>query len=251
MHSNSSYVEDLIGNLISKGALRNAATKAAFRAVHRHLFLESFRLPGAEKQEWVMVSDEMEQETWKTIYSDRALVTRFKKTAASSASSEPSLMARMLEQLELRPGLSVLEIGLGTGYNAALLAEIVGAQNLVTSLDIQADVVEQTHRLLKQAGYSEIKVVCCDGLKGFSQNAPYDRILATVGCTDLSSYWIEQLDTVGLVLFPLHHAGWTPILKVSQSTENLITGSIVGISGFMPVDTVDRKVAIWPSRLDI
>ncbi|MEM1254738.1 MAG: protein-L-isoaspartate(D-aspartate) O-methyltransferase [Cyanobacteria bacterium P01_H01_bin.21] len=251
MNSISSYVEGLIEDLISKGAIKTPAVETAFRAVQRHLFLESFRLPGADKQELVIVSDEMKQEIWRTIYSDRSLVTRFKKTAASSSSSEPSLMARMLEQLELRPGLTTLEIGLGTGYNAALLAEIVAAQNLVTSLDIQVDVVEQTHRLLKKAGYSEIKVVCCDGSKGFSQNAPYDRILATAGCMDLSPCWIDQLDTVGLILFPLHHAGWTPLLKVSKSEENLITGSIVGISSFMPIDTVDGKVDIWPSRSDI
>ncbi|MGD1953288.1 MAG: methyltransferase domain-containing protein [Leptolyngbyaceae cyanobacterium] len=252
MKAISSYVEGLIEDLISKGAIKTAAVEAAFRSVQRHLFLESFRLPGANKQGLVIVSDEMEQETWKTIYSDRSLVTRFKKTAASSSSSEPSLMARMLEQLELRSsGLATLEIGLGTGYNAALLAEIVGAQHLVTSLDIQVDVVEQTHRLLKKAGYSEIKVVCCDGFKGFSQNAPYDRILATVGCMDLSPCWIDQLATGGLILFPLHHAGWTPLLKVNKNKENLITGSIVGISGFMPIDTVDEKVDIWPSRLDI
>ena len=251
MNAISSYIEDLIEDLISKGAIKTPAVETAFRAVQRHLFLESFRLPGADKQELVIVSDEMKQEIWRTIYSDRSLVTRFKKTAASSSSSEPSLMARMLEQLELRPGLTTLEIGLGTGYNAALLSEIVAAQNLVTSLDIQVDVVEQTHRLLKKAGYSEIKVVCCDGFKGFSQNAPYDRILATAGCMDLSPCWIDQLDTVGLILFPLHHAGWTPLLKVSKSEENLITGSIVGISSFMPIDTVDGKVDIWPSRTDI
>ncbi|NEZ54548.1 methyltransferase domain-containing protein [Adonisia turfae] len=251
MTSISSYVEGLIEDLITKGAIKTIAIEAAFRSVQRHLLLESFQLSRANKQELVIVSDKMEQEIWRTIYSDSSLVTRFKQTAASSSSSEPSLMARMLEQLELRPGLNILEIGLGTGYNAALLAEIVGAQSLVTSLDIQADVVEQTHRLLKKAGYSEIGVVCCDGLKGFSPKAPYDRIIATVGCMDLSPYWIDQLDTVGLILFPLHHAGWTPLLKVNKSEENLITGSIVGISGFMPIDTVDSKVKIWPCRPDI
>ncbi|NEZ64145.1 hypothetical protein D0962_15330 [Leptolyngbyaceae cyanobacterium CCMR0082] len=88
MTSISSYVEGLIEDLITKGAIKTIAIEAAFRSVQRHLLLESFQLSRANKQELVIVSDKMEQEIWRTIYSDSSLVTRFKQTAASSSSHD-------------------------------------------------------------------------------------------------------------------------------------------------------------------
>ncbi|MFN3346714.1 MAG: hypothetical protein ACK42E_02760 [Candidatus Bipolaricaulaceae bacterium] len=93
----------------------------------------------------------------KFIYSDRPLVTKLVGDVPTSSSSQPSLVAQMLELLELKPGLSVLEIGTGTGYNAALVQEIVGETGRVTTIDIQEGVVMQTRRLLKAAGYKKSK----------------------------------------------------------------------------------------------
>lgn len=101
----------------------------------------------------------------------------------------------MLELLDLAPGLNVLEIGAGTGYNAALMAELVGDQHLVVTLDVLEDVVEQTRRLLARAGYPEIAVLWRDGVQGAAERAPFDRIVATVGRSDLSPRWAEQLAT--------------------------------------------------------
>ena len=118
-------------------------------------------------------------------------------------------MARMLELLALSPQLKVLEIGTGTGYNAALISEIVGEQNLVVSVDIQEDVITQTQRLLSDAGYPNINLVLRNGFYGVQEQAPYDRIIATVGCFDISPYWVNQLSTSGLMILPLHHGGWS------------------------------------------
>ena len=73
-------------------------------------------------------------------------------------------MAAMLEELALRPGMKVLEIGSGSGYNAALMAELVSDPHLITTLDIQEDLIAQTRRLLTAAGYSDIHILCQDGL---------------------------------------------------------------------------------------
>ena len=99
----------------------------------------------------------------------------------------------MLELLDLTPGLKVLEVGAGTGYNAALLAELVGDQRLVITVEVAQDVVAQTRRLLAGASYPGITVLCRDGFDGVPEQAPFDRIVAMVGCADLSPQWAEQL----------------------------------------------------------
>jgi protein-L-isoaspartate(D-aspartate) O-methyltransferase len=101
------------------------------------------------------------------IYSDIALgtrlVERFGARLPASSTSQPALVADMLELLEVAAGLRVLEVGAGTGYNAALLAELVGDQGLVTTVDVAEDVVARPRRLLAGAGYPEITVLCRDG----------------------------------------------------------------------------------------
>src|SRR5262249_57163810 len=96
----------LIDALVGRGALADSRIEAAFRAVPRHLFL-----PGMK------VDD---------VYRDQAIPTKIVDGEAISSSSQPEMMAIMLEQLQLEPGLSVLEIGAGTGYNAALMSHVVG-----------------------------------------------------------------------------------------------------------------------------
>ena len=89
----------------------------------------------------------------------------------ASSTSQPSLVADMLELLEVAPGHRVLEVGAGTGYNAALLAELVGDQRLVVTVDVAEDVVAQTRRLLAGAGYPGITVLCRDGFDGVPERA--------------------------------------------------------------------------------
>ena len=97
-------------------------------------------------------------------YADEPIVIkRDSDDVPISSSSQPSMMAIMLEQLEPAPGHRVLEIGTGTGYNAALLAELVGDRGLVVSVDIDQDLVEGARENLVRAGYSGVRVVCADG----------------------------------------------------------------------------------------
>jgi protein-L-isoaspartate(D-aspartate) O-methyltransferase len=125
----------------------------------------------------------------------------------------------MLELLDLAPGMKVLEIGTGTGYNAALVTEIVGDQGLVVTVDVAEDVVDQTRRLLDRAGYPGIHVLVRDGFDGAPEDAPFDRIVVTVGCSDLSPRWAEQLADGGFMLVPLEHAGAHPLFRVGKGTD--------------------------------
>lgn len=133
----SGYVKELK----KKGAIKSEALRRAFGKVERHRLVEQFI--DYSKKEMVKFKP-CNPEHLKFIYSDNVLVTRLKDgIRPTSSSSQPSLVAQMLELLELEPQMNLLEIGAGTGYNAALMSEIVGNQNLITTIDVQGELSEE------------------------------------------------------------------------------------------------------------
>jgi protein-L-isoaspartate(D-aspartate) O-methyltransferase len=166
------------------GGATNPLVADALRSVPRHLFLPD--LPPDQA------------------YQDDAIVTKRNADGQPvSSSSQPTIMAIMLDQLEVRRGQRVLEIGAGTGFNAALLAHIVGGQGSVTSVDLDADTVERARENLDAAGCQDVVLVTGDGAVGHQDRAPYDRIIATVGVWDLASAWREQLVPGGRLVVPI------------------------------------------------
>jgi protein-L-isoaspartate(D-aspartate) O-methyltransferase len=105
----------------------------------------------------------------------------------------------MLDQLDVQPGQPVLEIGTGTGYNAALLGHLVSETGAVVSVDIDTDLVTDARARLAACGVSQVTVGCGDGGLGWSEHAPYDRIIATVGVRDIAPAWVAQLAPQGRV----------------------------------------------------
>jgi protein-L-isoaspartate(D-aspartate) O-methyltransferase len=135
------------------------------------------------------------------VYRDEAIVTkRDARGMPISSSSQPAIMARMLERLALEPGQRVLEIGAGTGYNAALLKTLVGPRGRVVSVDVDPELARGARRTL--AGYG-VRVVAGDGRAGWERGAPYDRIVATVSTGDVPRAWRDQLVDGGLLELPL------------------------------------------------
>lgn len=180
----TSLRHQLVDGLRSAGAITSSTVEAAFRDVPRHLFL-----PDVSPEE---------------AYADEAVVTKRDESGQPiSSSSQPAIVALMLEQLELSKGQRVLEIGAGTGYNAALLAHIVGAEGAVTTVDIDQDIADRARESLHQAGLAQVAVECGDGGLGFAKSAPYDRVIVTVGAWDLPPAWFDQLDDAGLLVVPL------------------------------------------------
>jgi protein-L-isoaspartate(D-aspartate) O-methyltransferase len=114
-------------------------------------------------------------------------------------------MASMLEMLQLEPGMRVLEIGAGTGYNAALLRELVGPEGHVVSIDIDAEVAGWARERLTAAGYTDtdIEIIAADGADGWDAGAPWDAITVTVGVSDIAVAWAEQLRPGGRLVLPL------------------------------------------------
>jgi protein-L-isoaspartate(D-aspartate) O-methyltransferase len=248
-------VERYVHQLKTEGAIRSPAVERAFRTVERHRLLETCYHRPVEAPDFVVIRHDPERprpEHLELIYSDTALATRvveqFGARMPASSTSQPSLVAEMLELLDLTPGLRVLEIGAGTGYNAALLAELVGDQQLVVTIDVQADVVAQTRRLLAHAGYPRISVLLRDGVDGAPEQAPFDRIVATVGCSDLSPTWAEQLADGGLLLVPVAHAGAHPLFLLGKQHGRL-EGRVAGWTGFMPIRGPLHLDGLWPQGI--
>jgi protein-L-isoaspartate(D-aspartate) O-methyltransferase len=180
--------ELLAARVITANRISSSRVAAALRDVPRHLFL-----PGLPPE---------------TAYRDDAIVT--KRDAGGqpiSSSSQPAIMAIMLDQLDLAPGLRVLEIGAGTGYNAALMRHIVGSAGSVVSVDIDSEVAAQARDHLASAGYPDVTVVAADGAAGYPPSAPYDRVIATVGVSDLAPPWLDQLSPGGRIVVPLDVRG--------------------------------------------
>ena len=124
-----------------------------------------------------------------------------------SSSSQPAMMAIMLDQLGLRPGHRVLEIGTGSGYNAAVMAAVVGPRGKVISIDIDPELVTRARASLAAAGYDSVRVICADGGFGDPDDAPFDRIIVTAGAWDIAPAWLEQVAAGGLLVLPLSVRG--------------------------------------------
>jgi protein-L-isoaspartate(D-aspartate) O-methyltransferase len=163
-----------------------------------------------------------------TVYRDDVLVTKSDGRVAISSSSQPSLMAIMLAALDVHPGDRVLEIGAGTGYNAALLSAL-GAH--VTSVDVQADVAERARAALASAGVQHVRVVTGDGYAGIPEES-FERAIVTVGVAGVSPRWLAQTRP-GPVVAPVEHAGTHPVLAVAGPPEGPVTATVICPSGFM------------------
>jgi protein-L-isoaspartate(D-aspartate) O-methyltransferase len=169
-------------------------------------------------------------------YADQAVIIKDNPDGplALSCASAPSVVAMMLVQLDAQPGDHILEIGAGTGYNAALLAELTGADGKVTSIDIDSDVALHARTMLDRAGYPHVHVMERDGLVGAPENAPYDCMLAAVGLWDVPVSWWEHLRDGGRLVLPLRWRGQTRSVALTRHGDTLVSDSMA-LCGFVPI----------------
>lgn len=179
----------MVEHIQAAGHLPSNSVEQALRTVPRHLFVPEANVEDA--------------------YANKAVTTKPGGPGGRPAScaTMPTVMAMMLGQLDAHLGNRVLEIGAGTGYNAALLAELVGQTGQVTTIDIHPDVTEQARRALDATGYDRVQVITGDGALGAPDQAPFDRIIVTVGPWDLPPAWRDQLTPGGRLVVPLHWRG--------------------------------------------
>jgi protein-L-isoaspartate(D-aspartate) O-methyltransferase len=180
------------------------------------------------------------REGLEAVYRDQAIPTKFDSRGfAISSSSQPAVMAVMLAALDLQPGMRVLEIGAGTGYNAALLSLLVGSAGNVMSVDIDAQVARTARAALRAGGYP-VKVVVGDGHEGCLEGAPYDRIIVTASSETVPRPWFDQLVEGGLVEVPLRITapGDQVIVTLRKTPTGFATAAVIE-GGFMPLRTAD------------
>lgn len=168
----------MIQSLERRGYLNSSMVIEAFRNVPRELF----------------VPEEMKNEA----YSDNPLPIGQGQTI-----SAPSMIAIMLEVLEVEKGQKILEIGTGSGYNAALLAEMAGSEGIVYTIERLESVAEKGRKNLEEMGYKNVEVIVGDGTEGYSEEAPWDRILITACAPEVPDPLIEQLNIGGRLAAPV------------------------------------------------
>jgi methyltransferase of ATP-grasp peptide maturase system len=199
------YARRLADELERAGKLTTGEWRAAICAVPRHHLVPSYyrHVDGA----WQQVDTSSEQ-GMAAVYSNTVLLTAVSVaetgTVIRSSATQPGLMTRMLETLDIRAGQRVLEIGTGTGYNAALLSHRLGERN-VFSLDVEPDLVDLARERLAELGYRPTLVVG-DGATGLPERGPFDRIIATCAVSAVPWAWVEQVRPGGVILTDLKFA---------------------------------------------
>ncbi|MCI0687553.1 MAG: methyltransferase domain-containing protein [Sporichthyaceae bacterium] len=175
---------------------------------------------------------------WELAYADVPVVTQLDDGGEggpgqpTSSASMPRMVTRMLAHLDVHSGKRVLEIGTGTGYNAALLAARLGDPNVV-SVEIDPVVAAEARRNLGELGYHP-RIVTGDGLDGYPPGAPFDRVIATAAVQHLPGAWVEQSRPGGVIVAPFDsgvHAG--VLLRLTVTADGVAAGRVVGDAAFM------------------
>jgi protein-L-isoaspartate(D-aspartate) O-methyltransferase len=238
----------LVQNLIQSGIVMSEATQDAFRAVPRHLFLGDYLIQGEDEAGitiWTRKAPDLD-----LVYSDEPCVVQVKNNMPSVSCSAPSVIAQMLDDLDLSLGMKVLEIGTGTGWTAALIASLVGETGAVYSVEIDGSFAAQAKETLKELGVENVRVVHGDGVYGYPEQAPYDRIVVHAGIGWLPVAWQEQLAADGMLL-ALRQSPNVQHMLLMRSTGTGLLGAATRFSYFGEIkageDDVRASFSLDPS----
>lgn len=228
------FRDALVDKLIADKMVTSPAAERAFRTVPRHLFV---------------VEDTPLEVTYSV--DNSVAVKRGPNGVIISSTSAAYIQARMIEQAELGAGMSVLEIGSG-GFNAALLAEVVGPDGRVVSVDIDQDVADRARELLDATGYgNRVTVVRGDAGKPLPDlDVPVDAILVTVGAWDIAPAWLAQLSAAGRIVVPLRMNGITRVIAFRRDDDHLVSTS-AEVAGFVAMQgdgARDERIFLLPDR---
>jgi protein-L-isoaspartate(D-aspartate) O-methyltransferase len=187
----------LVEDLIEKGWLKTPRIIEAFRKIKRVDFLP----PGEEDLAEI----------------DEAMPIGFGQTI-----SQPLVVAFMLELLQPEAGDKILDVGSGSGWTTALLAEIVGDKGRVFALELVPELKDFGENNTAKYNFIEkgiVKFICVDGAKGFNKEAPFDKILASAAAQKVPQAWKEQLRVGGRIVLPINSSIWRFTKKKEDEFE--------------------------------
>jgi protein-L-isoaspartate(D-aspartate) O-methyltransferase len=162
-----------------------------------------------------------------TAYADQAM-----PIACGQTISQPYVVAYMTEQLEVTRAQRVLEVGTGSGYQAAILAQLAGA---VFTVERYRTLADGARRTLERLGYRNVTVLTGDGLNGVPEHAPYDRIIVTAAAEAIPQALVEQLAEGGVMILPLgRHDGAQRIVKLTKGKEGVRQEDLIWVR-FVPL----------------
>jgi protein-L-isoaspartate(D-aspartate) O-methyltransferase len=221
----------MVSELCDQGKITTNAVAAAFRVVPRERFMPA------------------DTDLANAYGFDNSVVTkRDEHGVAISSVSAAYIQARMLEQAELSPGATVLEVGSG-GLNAALIAEVVGSEGRVVSVDIDPEIAGRAAALLDEAGYgTRVRVLVSDAEHRVPGEGPFDAIIVTAGAWDIAPAWLDQLGGDGVLVLPLIMNAVTRTIGFRRAGDHLISSS-AEIAGFVPMQGDGRhadRVLVMP-----
>lgn len=245
---------ELVRTLADNDAISDPRWLAAFRDVPRGVFVPQVLRQSDDRTGWVLL--EAPSPEWcRFVYRDEPLITQLDGNDSlidaarrggpvtgvpTSSSSAPQLMALMLQALDVHDGHTVLEVGTGSGYNAALLSHRLGPAH-VTSVDVDPALVSRARERLAELGYRP-RLAARDGTRGHPETAPYDRVIITVGLPQVPATLIDQTQPGGLILLPLDRRNRGGLLaRLTVAADGNAQGRFLpDYGGFMPTRTPRR-----------
>jgi len=202
--------DDLVDSLIRKGYVKSDIVEKAMRKVPRHKFVP------------------------KRVRS-RAYIDSPQPIGEGQTISAPHMVAMMVENLDIKEGQKVLEIGGGMGYHAAVIAELLGEEGRVYSIEYVSNLAKSAQKRVKEAGYHNVKIVQGDGSSGYQKGAPYHRISVACGAPSIPSPLIDQLILKGKILIPIGSKFFQKLIKATKIKENQIEKENLGGVRFVPL----------------
>ena len=202
--------KQLIGEIRLAGYLKSKALEKALQETMRHLFVPKRMGEHAYRDEPLPIGE-------------------------GQTISQPSTVVAMTEALDVKPGQKILEIGSGSGWQAALIGKLVGPKGFVWTIERIKSLAETAKRNLKNANVENVKVVLGDGTLGLKKHAPYDRIIVTAAAPDVPEPLVEQLKIKGKIVIPIGDFYTQEMFVIEKIRKGVIDRKPIGYFKFVPL----------------
>jgi protein-L-isoaspartate(D-aspartate) O-methyltransferase len=195
-------------------------------------------------KEYSIINDEHLIEAFKSVPREKFVLEHFINEAygdyplpilSGQTISQPTTIMVMTQALELKPEEKVLEVGAGSGYQAALIARMIGSLGKVITTEVIPELAEFAKKNLKKAGIKNVEVMHYDGSQGYKKEAPFHKIIVTAACPKIPEPLVEQLKINGILVAPVGSVYSQEMLKVKKLKNGKLDIQNLGEFVFVPL----------------